>query len=93
MPQQESTLTVDEQSHWMQDQVRYDGFAVMSMLSQRDRSDAFSTEQKHDVETIAEHCLVLRLPRSELVRMIDDYCALPANTEAAEALKHYILRG
>ncbi|MFZ3001942.1 MAG: hypothetical protein WA071_16570 [Undibacterium umbellatum] len=31
MPQQENTLAAGEQSHWMPDQVRHDGFAVMSM--------------------------------------------------------------
>ena len=65
----------------------------MNALGQRERPYAFSAEQKHDVETIAEHCLVRRLPRSELVRMMDDYCALPANAEVAEALRHYIFRG
>lgn len=65
----------------------------MSALGQRERRYAFTAEQKHDVETIAEHCLVRRLPRSELVRMMDDYCALPANAEAAESLKNYIFRG
>ena len=65
----------------------------MNALGQRAPLYSFSAEQKTDVETIAEHCLVRRLPRSELVRMIDDYCALPANAEAAEALKHYIFKG
>lgn len=65
----------------------------MSALGQRERRYAFTAEQKHDVETIAEHCLVRRLSRSELVRMMDDYCALPANASAAEALKQYIFPG
>lgn len=53
----------------------------------------FSADQKRDLEMIYEDYLVERAPRSELLRRIDEFCAMPANAGVALELKNYIFRG